>query len=432
MRPPPASAVELPGFWTREDLAVAGRLCGPWGSQAHWPPEGVLLFLLNWALDNRQHTFERYLPEAWPLLRELLAEWSLPMAPDPVTPAALCQVRQRLGLEALQALYATANTRGLASFDGLARSQGLRLWAVDGSWLDLPSVPALAEEFGRPSSRRKGRQPMPQALLVSLQLANLGWIVDYRLRPRCDSELHAGMELAARLGAGDLLLADRLFFDTPWMKDLRERSVEILWRVSSVRWTSFCDQSRDRVRKLRCRGGTVDCDVLVRVDTDHKGRPRGGLLPLRYIELPPSHTGREPMRLLTSLPAERLPAEESAGAYHQRWGVETDLRFLKGQDHLPVVLSRRPDTVRQEILLRIMAHNWVRSVQAQACLLARAAESGAFPPSARNSTVRNGAQSAGCRAPRRTRRCHAFAARSYTRLRRSVSRGSLPASSRSP
>lgn len=427
-----AHTVELPGCWTREDLRDATGLCGPWGGQAHWPPEAVLLFLLNWAGDNRQHTFERYLPEAWPLLRALVAGWSLPMAQTPVTPAALCQVRQRLGLKALQRLHTTANTRGMTSFDGLARRWGLRVWAVDGSWLNLPPVPGLAAEFGRPSGSENGRLPMPQALLVSLELANLGWIVDYRLKPCREAELQAGMELTSKLDAGDLLLADRLFFDTPWMKNLRERSVEILWRVTAVRWKSFSEQSRLQVQELRRRGGTLDCDVLLKVDTDHKGNPRGGLLPLRYIELAPDHAGQETMRLLTSLPAERLPADESADAYHQRWGVETDLRFFKGPDHLPVVLSRKPETVRQEVLLRIMAHNWVRSVQAQACLLARAAGSGAFPPSDDNSADGPGCQSYRLRATLPARRRRASAALLYAPVCRSASRRGCSALPGSP
>lgn len=390
MTEPHTQGLELPGCWTREDLHEAARLCGPFGGQAHWPPEAVLLFLLNWALDNRQHTFERYLPEAWPSLRALLAGWSLPMAEVPVTPAALCQVRQRLGLSALQKLYGTANARGKASFEGLARRWGLHVWAVDGAWLNLAPVPALAAHFGRPSGSENGHLPMPQALLVSLDLVNLGWVTDYRLKPCRDAELQAGKELTAGLGATDLLLADRLFFDTLWMKNLRERSVEILWRVTAGRWKCFCEQSQLQVQELRLRGGTLDCDVFLKIDACRRGHPRGGLLPLRYLEIPPGHSDQETMRLLTSLPRERLPAEEAPDAYHQRWGVETEIRFLKGPRHLPVVLSRKPETVRQEVLLRIMAHNWVRSVQAQACLQARADGSGAFPPYAHDPVFRPG------------------------------------------
>lgn len=86
------------------------------------------------------------------------------------------------------------------------------------------------------------------------------------------------------------------------------------------------------------------------------------------------------MRMIVSLSEERPSFRQCCAMYGERWGIETQCRFFKGPDHLPVVLSRKPGSVRQEILVRVMAHNWVRSVQAQACLAARAAGGGAFPP----------------------------------------------------
>jgi hypothetical protein len=151
--------------------------------------------------------------------------------------------------------------------------------------------------------------------------------------------------------------------------------------VTSIRWKSFCDRSRATIETLRQTSADIDCPVLLKVDTDHRGRPRGGLVPLRYLERLPRHPGQETIRLLTSLPADRLAGEQAVRLYGGRWGIETQFRFIKGEDHLPVVLSRKPETVRQEILLRFLAHNWVRSVQAEACLRTRAICSDAFPPS---------------------------------------------------
>jgi hypothetical protein len=376
--------LELPGCWTEADLHEVAPLCGSWGNHARWPPEAVLLFLLNWAMDNRQHTFERYLPEAWPSVRALVGNWSLPMSPTAVTPAALCQVRQRVGTEPLKALYHKANQRLSGRFDDLCRFDGLRLWAVDGSWINLPAESRLVEEFGRPSGTDQGKLPLPQALLVCLELVNMGWMVNFDLKACNDSELISAIELTKNLGSGDLLLGDRLFFDTRWISDLRERGVELLLRLTSVRWKSFCDQSRETIEALRRSNTDIDCPVLLKVDTDHKGRPRGGLVPLRYLERLPRYPGQETMRLLTSLPADRLPGERAVRLYGERWGIETQLRFIKGEDHLPVVLSRKPETVRQEVLLRLLAHNWVRSVQAEACLRTRAVSSDAFPPSSSN------------------------------------------------
>jgi len=377
----PLHAVELPGCWTQEDLREVALLCGRWGNQARWPPEAVLMFLLNWAMDNRQHTFERYLPEAWPSVRALVESWSLTMAPNPVTPAALCQVRQRPGMDPLKALYRKANERLFGRFDDLCRLDGLRVWAVDGSWINLPATHELVDEFGRPSGGGKGKLPLPQALLVCLELISVGWIVDFELKACNDPELQAGTKLTKRLATGDLLMGDRLFFDTLWIKDLRKRGVELLLRVTSVRWKSFCDVSRSTIETLRGQGTAIDCPVRLKVDTDHKGRPRGGLVPLRYIERPPQHPGQETMRLLTSLSPNRLSAERSVDKYRGRWSIETQLRFIKGQDHLPVVLSRKPATVRQEVLLRLLSHNWIRSVQAEACLRVRMEQSHSFPPS---------------------------------------------------
>ncbi len=127
-------------------------------------------------------------------------------------------------------------------------------------------------------------------------------------------------------------------------------------------------------------GGDVDCPVMLKIDTDHKVRPRGGLLPLGYSERPSEHPGRETMRMITSLPAEALPLHESRAMYGERWGIETQYRFFKGQDHLPVVLSRKSETVRQEVLVRVMAHNRVRRVQAEAGVTAPGSPMAAAPP----------------------------------------------------
>ncbi len=377
------NGIELPGLISRSDLHEVA-LALPAAEQARWPPEAFLLFLLNWALDNRGHTFERYLPEAWPTVHALMAQWSLPMSPSPVSAAALCQIRQKFGVAPFEALHQRANQRLIQHFDGLCRRDGFRLWAVDGSWINLPSEASLEKEFGRPSGGEDGEmRPLPQALFVSLELVNIGWFFDHRLMGCNDAEMQAGRELTEQLGPGDLLLGDRLFFDTLWISNLRSRDVELLLRVTSARWKSFCKDSQERIESLRSLG-VVDCPVMLKIDTDHKGCPRGGLLPLRYIERPPEHPGQETMRMITSLPRERLPVEESCALYGERWGIETQYRFFKGQDHLPVVLSRKPETVRQEVLVRMMAHNWVRGVQAEACLKVRAADDGAFPPCRHN------------------------------------------------
>jgi len=104
---------------------------------------------------------------------------------------------------------------------------------------------------------------------------------------------------------------------------------------------------------------------------DLKVRRKDGtyaILPnLRYIEI--KRPRADTLYFITNLGEEEVTTLEAAELYKKRWEIETDFRIFKGQAHLPVVRSRREDTVRQEVLLRILAHNSVRYIQSEACLL---------------------------------------------------------------
>lgn len=239
---------------------------------------------------------------------------------------------------------------------------------MDGSHLNLPSRRELEQEFGRPGSTG-GRPSLPQALLVTLDWLCVGWFYDWKLARYDAAELALARDLCVRLQDGDLLLADRLFFDPHWFAQLHGRGVKFLFRATADRWLSLTKSARLRVQRQRHRhSGHVDLwgDLHVRDPLTGK---RTGTVRVRYLEIP--QAGADTLRFFTNLDAAFLPAQEAATLYFKRWGTETEFRLFKGPDHLPVVLSRKPQTVRQEILLRILAHNAVRHVQALACLRLR-------------------------------------------------------------
>jgi len=278
------------------------------------------------------------------------------------------QVRGTLGTAPFEALLATANQRVRQELDELCRFKGLRVSAVDGSRLNLPSRRELEQEFGRPRSTG-GRPSLPQALLVTLDWLYLGWFYDWKLARYDAAELALARDLCAQLRDGDLLLADRLFFDPHWFTQLNSRGVKFLFRATADRWLSLTKSSKTRVERQRHRhAGHVDLWADLHVRDPLTGK-RTGTVRVRYLEIP--QPDADTLRFFTNLTAAFLPAQEAAKLYFQRWGIETDFRLFKGQDHLPVVLSRKPQTVRQEILLRLLAHNAVRHVQALACLRLR-------------------------------------------------------------
>jgi len=308
----------------------------------------------------------------------------LTVVPRAVSPEALIQARFSLGTAPFEILLTMANRRAASVLDELRLYKGLRLSAVDGSHLNLPSRAELQEEFGRPASTG-GRRSLPQALLVTLDWIQLGWFYDWRLARYDAAELALARDLCRPLGLGDLLLADRLFFDPYWFAQLDRRGVKFLFRATVERWRTLTKSCRKRVeRQRRQRHGRVDLWADLHVRDPHSGR-RTGTVRVRYLEIP--QTGRDTLCFFTNLDAAFLPPAEAARLYFQRWGIETDYRLFKGPDHLPVVLSRKPTTVRQEILLRLLAHNAVRYVQGLACLRLRQLERGQASPSTIPETV---------------------------------------------
>ena len=286
----------------------------------------------------------------------------------PVTPTALGQARQKIGLSPFEKLHDISCEKHFSLHRELDLHKGYRLYAVDGSSLNLPSTKSLSDVFGRPNSTGKARA-LPQASFTTLELVNTGWICKYLLS-NCDaSELAESKTITSELGSGDLLLADRLYFEPAWYEDLSRRKVKYLFRVNSNRYKSLTKDSQDKIAKMRGTGN-VDCRVDLRIKRDKGGY---GILPnLRYIEI--KRPGAQTLYFMTNLDEDEITTLEAGKLYEMRWEIETDFRIFKGQDHLPVVRSKLEDTVRQEVLLRILAHNSVRHIQSQACLAKRQKE----------------------------------------------------------
>ncbi len=282
---------------------------------------------------------------------------------EAVSPTALGEARKALGLGPFETLHQLANEKHRLLHAELDLYKGYRLYAVDGSNLNLHSSEALADEFGRPSSTGE-KKARPQASFVTLNLVNTGWIVNYQLDHCNKGELTMAKAVTGSLGVGDLLLGDRLYFHPAWYADLIERSVRFLFRVNNNRYKSFTEESKQKLQQMREQGGNIDCPVELTVK--RKGYETTVIRKLRYIEV--KVTNDVTLRLLTNLTSEEVTVEEAVCLYALRWEIETDYRYFKGPDHLEVILSRLPETVAQEVQFRIIAYNTIRFMQSQACL----------------------------------------------------------------
>jgi len=317
------------------------------------------MFLLIWGLNSRDEAFYKALKTKWPLLRKSLEQQGRKLGAKPVSAPALSQARSTAGDAPFYSLLKTGNTKHLERHDSITRFKGYRLYAMDGSSLNLHSNDELEEAFDRPHSTGKNKA-LPQASFTTLQLVDTGWISDYRIGKCDDSELHQTIDLARSLIKGDLLLGDRLSFDTAWFADLDSRNVKFLFRATKSRYKSFTKNSKEQIKKMR-KQGNVDCTVELKI----KGASTNTVT-VRYVEV--VRDGQETLYFITNVPLAEFTLKEIETLYRLRWEIETEFRIFKGPDHLPVILSRTETTVKQEIAARVIAHNTVRYIQAEACL----------------------------------------------------------------
>ena len=284
--------------------------------------------------------------------------WRVPSSP------AISKARARLGPGVLAALFdrvcvpvATPDTPG--AFYRSA-SGSWRLVAVDGSTLDVPDEAVNAARFGKPSNDQ-GKGAFPQVRLVALAECGTHAVFAAAMDGIGVGEQDLLRRLLPKLGAGMLLVADRNFLGYDLWAAAAATGADLLLRAKS-------DTRLPVVTEL------ADGSYLSHL-TQPGTRGRGTRIPVRVIEytLQASesdhpHKAGEVYRLVTTIGVDGDPAtagaEDLAAAYAQRWEIESVFDEIKTHqlDARPVLRSRDPDGVEQEIWGILLLHHAIRDL----------------------------------------------------------------------
>ena len=306
----------------------------------------------------------------WLVIKSMLYKLKLKAKIGYITSSALTQARQNLGTAPFFELHDKASTKHFEKHSEIIQYKGRPLYVIDGSNLNLPSCKSLSEAFGRPNSSAT-KKSLPQASFTVLELLNTDWIVDYKLDNFKAGELNQAKELVSEnLSKGDFLLADRLYFDTKWYASMVGREIDFMFRVNCDRYKSCTPESREKILLQRKKSGNIDLTVDLRIAGTDTNLPK--TISVRYMEIP--RKGAQTLFFMTTLSVKELSQQEAVELYRMRWEIETDFRFFKGQDHLPVILSKTEETVKQEVIMKVIAHNSLRFIQSDACLKVRAGD----------------------------------------------------------
>lgn len=306
---------------------------------------------------------------------EKLARGARLLWPEPDAPLprghALTYRRYRLGARPLVALFhqvcqplATPETPGAFYLEH-------RLMAVDGQTLTVPDTPANAAYFGRHGTAR-GEGAYPQVQAVYLLEVGTHAVTDAGFWPCRTSERVGARRLLRALPPDALLLYDRGLHEFDLVAGARARGAQVLGRLPATvkpvpdrrtpplpdgSWLAWLQPSE---RERRREGE----HVLVRV--------------IDYTLEDPHRPGhRERHRLITTLlDPQQAPASDLVVLYHERWEIEVtadelethQVGHLPTDAPLPVLRSKKPVGVLQELYGLLIAHYALRALMHEAAL----------------------------------------------------------------
>ncbi len=299
-----------------------------------------------------------------------------PCAPET---GGYCDARQRLPLGVMTRLVrqTAQEIEGQVSDGWLWKGRQVAL--VDGTTASMPDTPENQHAFPQSQSQGVGLG-FPLIRIVAIIALATGVVRDLALGPyrgKETGETALFRTLWSGLKAGEIVLGDRYFCSFFEIAGLKQRNVDVLFRMHQR-------------RKLDFRGGRR-LGIMDHVVTWAKPARPELMNEEIYAQMPAKLTVRELrvqverpgfrvndlVLVTTLLDAEEYTKEELADLFLQRWNIELDLRSIKDVKdvlQMDVLRCKTPEMVEKEIWMHLLAYNVIRGV------MARAAEADAAQP----------------------------------------------------
>ena len=252
---------------------------------------------------------------------------------EPVSAAAFCTARHKITPDLLRhMLHEIASTSLETTFES-RRWHGRRVFAVDGTKVNLQRGPDLEAAFGGPESSY-----CPQVLVSVLLDVCAKVPIDVEVSPFASSEREHLLGMLPSLERNDLLVLDRGYPSHEILQTLVHDGIDFLIRLPSTHTFAAVDELRENEGD----------DYLFHVDPPEDSPPEWTRLTLRFVRLRESD-GTESF-FVTTLWRQRFSRAQLRELYHMRWEAEEFYKLLKG----PYIgqgqfRSKSPEGIRQEI-----------------------------------------------------------------------------------
>lgn len=294
-------------------------------------PELLTTLLMYMVADGNRRGYQHLLDGFWDEARG----FGLPLPTErAVSAASFCTARHKITPEALRhALHEIATNTYATTFGASHRWYGRRVFAVDGTKVNLQRGDDLEQAFGVPDGAY-----CPQVLVSVMLDVCAKAPVDVEVSPFAFSEREHLLSMLTSLETGDVVVLDRGYPSHEVLQALDLDGLDFLVRVPSSHSFSVIDE-------LRAKAGS---DAVVRLDPPKGAPPEWKAITVRVIRLQ-APDGSESF-FLTSLARADFSREDLRELYHMRWESEEFYKLFKspyiGQGQFR---SKSPSGITQEI-----------------------------------------------------------------------------------
>jgi hypothetical protein len=302
-------------------------------------PELLVTLLLFMVGDANRRGYRHILDSFW----DECVSHGVPVPSDePVTASAFCQARAKLSADMLRHVLHEASAKFERSFRGQSRWHGRRVFAVDGTKMNLQRSLELDSRFGRPEGGH-----CPQATVSTLvNVANL-LAYDVAIGPYAASERQLLVDHLSVLRPGDVVVLDRGYPSHDVLRMLLADDIDFLVRVPA-------SGTFDAIDLFRESGGN-DYRVVIPPAAD-AGR---GADPIELRAVMVTNPNGEETFFLTSLRRSQFSRAQIAKLYRKRWEAEELFKLEKSsyfdqrQFHAKSALGVRQEIISQAIYIAI-------------------------------------------------------------------------------
>ncbi len=293
-------------------------------------PELLTTLLLYMVADGNRRGYRHLLHGFWDEARSFGLD--LPTE-EPVSAASFCTARDKITPDLLRHLLHEIGATFLETTFPSQRWHGKRVFAVDGTKINLQRSPDLEAAFGVPEGGY-----CPQVLVSVLFDVCAKISIDVEVSRFASSERDHLFSMLPSVERGDILVLDRGYPSHEVLQTLAQEGVDFLIRLPSSHTFSAIDDLRE----------SDGDDYRFHVDPQVGSPPEWTRLTLRAVRMR-NPDGAESF-FFTTLPRSLFSRAQLRELYHMRWEAEEFYKLLKssyiGQGQFR---SKTPTGIRQEI-----------------------------------------------------------------------------------